>query len=65
MHGFDHLSVALSIGIQRMVRSDKGSSGVMFTLDTYVAPVQPALVRIAFGVIMYFASERQDSGILC
>ncbi len=32
--GFDHFSVALSIGIQKMVRSDKASSGVMFSLDT-------------------------------
>ena len=32
--GFAHANVALSAGIQRMVRSDKGSSGVMFTLDT-------------------------------
>jgi pyruvate,water dikinase len=32
--GFDHKRVALSAGIQRMVRSDLGSSGVMFTLDT-------------------------------
>lgn len=32
--GFAHADVALSAGIQRMVRSDKGSSGVMFTLDT-------------------------------
>ncbi len=32
--GFDHKDVALSVGIQRMVRSDLGSSGVMFTLDT-------------------------------
>jgi pyruvate,water dikinase len=32
--GFDHAQVALSVGIQRMVRSDVGSSGVMFTLDT-------------------------------
>jgi len=32
--GFDHLQVALSIGVQLMVRSDLGSSGVMFTLDT-------------------------------
>ena len=33
-HGFDHHKVALSAGIQRMVRSDVGASGVMFTLDT-------------------------------
>jgi pyruvate,water dikinase len=31
---FDHRQVALSVGVQRMVRSDLGSSGVMFTLDT-------------------------------
>ncbi|MBU4464545.1 MAG: phosphoenolpyruvate synthase [Actinobacteria bacterium] len=33
-HGFDHHDVALSAGIQRMVRSDVGASGVMFTVDT-------------------------------
>jgi len=32
--GFDHKEVALSAGIQRMVRSETGASGVMFTLDT-------------------------------
>ena len=32
--GYDHSEVALSVGIQQMVRSDLGSSGVMFTLDT-------------------------------
>jgi pyruvate,water dikinase len=32
--GFDHLAVALSVGVEKMVRSDKGCSGVMFTLDT-------------------------------
>jgi pyruvate,water dikinase len=32
--GFDHFQVALSIGIQKMVRSDKACSGVMFTIDT-------------------------------
>jgi pyruvate,water dikinase len=31
---FDHRNVALSVGVQRMVRSDLGSAGVMFTLDT-------------------------------
>jgi pyruvate,water dikinase len=33
-HGFDHFKVALSIGIMKMVRSDKAASGVIFTLDT-------------------------------
>lgn len=32
--GFDHFKVALSAGIQKMIRSDKGASGVMFTVDT-------------------------------
>ncbi len=32
--GFDHMQIALSIGVQKMVRSDKGVSGIMFTLDT-------------------------------
>jgi len=32
--GFDHAAVALSVGVQHMVRSDLGASGVMFTLDT-------------------------------
>ncbi len=33
-HGFDHTQIALSVGIQKMIRSDLASSGVMFTLDT-------------------------------
>ncbi len=33
-HGFPHLQVALSVGVQRMVRSDCGAAGVAFTLDT-------------------------------
>lgn len=32
--GFDHFDVALSVGIQKMVRADEGASGVLFTLDT-------------------------------
>ncbi|MBU6231965.1 phosphoenolpyruvate synthase [Patescibacteria group bacterium] len=32
--GFDHMAIALSVGVQKMVRSDKGCSGVMFSLDT-------------------------------
>ena len=33
-NGFDHLKVALSIGVMKMIRSDLAASGVMFTLDT-------------------------------
>ncbi|MBI1765825.1 MAG: phosphoenolpyruvate synthase, partial [Acidobacteria bacterium] len=32
--GFDHMKVALSVGVQRMVRSDLGGAGVMFSIDT-------------------------------
>src|SRR4030042_4631824 len=32
--GFDHLEIALSVGVQKMVRSDEAASGVMFTIDT-------------------------------
>ena len=32
-HGFDHMKVSLSVGVQQMVRSDKASSGVAFTID--------------------------------
>ena len=33
-HGFDHLGVYLSVGVQKMIRSDLASSGVMFSIDT-------------------------------
>src|SRR5262249_40690346 len=33
-NGFDHFKVALSVGVMKMVRSDRASSGVIFTLDT-------------------------------
>lgn len=32
--GFDHLKVALSVGVQKVVRSDKAGAGVMFSIDT-------------------------------
>ena len=49
-HGFDHTTVALSIGIQQMVRSDKGSSGVMFTIDTETGFPDAVLINAAFGL---------------
>ena len=36
--GFDHMRIALSVGVQKMVRSDLGASGVMFTVDTEWLP---------------------------
>lgn len=32
--GFDHFKVSLSVGVMKMVRSDKAASGTMFTIDT-------------------------------
>jgi pyruvate,water dikinase len=49
VHGFDHLSVALSVGVQRMVRSDLAGSGVMFSIDTETGFPQTVLISAAFG----------------
>lgn len=48
--GFDHEGIALSAGIQRMVRSDRASSGVMFTLDTESGFDQVVFVTSSFGL---------------
>lgn len=48
--GFDHMKVALSIGVQRMVRSDKGAAGVMFTLDTETGFENTILITAAYGL---------------
>ncbi|TFB96148.1 phosphoenolpyruvate synthase [Cryobacterium sp. HLT2-28] len=47
---FDHLEVALSIGIQRMIRSDVGGSGVMFSIDTDSGFPGAAVISAAFGL---------------
>jgi len=47
---FDHDKVALSAGIQRMVRSDVGSSGVMFTLDTESGFRDVVFITAAYGL---------------
>jgi pyruvate, water dikinase len=49
-HGFAHHEVALSVGVQRMVRSDKGSAGVMFTLDTESGFADVVLITAAYGL---------------
>ncbi len=49
-YGFDHMSVALSIGVQKMVRADKGSSGVMFTIDTETGFRNAILITGAWGL---------------
>jgi pyruvate,water dikinase len=49
-HGFAHDIVALSIGVQKMVRSDLGASGVMFTLDTETGFRDVVFITSAFGL---------------
>ncbi len=49
-HGFDHSQVALSAGIQQMVRSDIGASGVMFTLDTESGFDGVVFITAAYGL---------------
>ncbi len=48
--GFDHLKVALSIGVQQMVRSDKGGSGVMFSIDTETGFDKVVVINAAWGL---------------
>ncbi|MCA5893887.1 phosphoenolpyruvate synthase [Isoptericola sp. NEAU-Y5] len=49
-HGFDQHDVALSAGVQRMVRSDVGASGVMFTVDTESGFDQAVFVTSSYGL---------------
>ncbi|MET1281011.1 phosphoenolpyruvate synthase [Vibrio navarrensis] len=48
--GFDHRGISLSAGIQRMVRSDKAASGVMFTLDTESGFDKVVFITSAWGL---------------
>ncbi|MBY6163905.1 phosphoenolpyruvate synthase [Mameliella alba] len=50
INGFDHLEVALSIGIQLMVRSDIAGSGVMFSIDTESGFDRTVLINAAWGL---------------
>ena len=49
-HHFDHKAVALSAGVQRMVRSDKGASGVMFTMDTESGFKDAVFITASYGL---------------
>ena len=49
-HDFDHDAVALSAGVQRMVRSDIGASGVMFTMDTESGFEDAVFITSAYGL---------------
>jgi len=48
--GFEHTAIALSIGVQRMVRSDLGTAGVMFTIDTETGFRDAVLINAAYGL---------------
>jgi len=48
--GFDHFKVALSVGVQKMVRSDLGAAGVMFTLDTESGFRDAVFITGAYGL---------------
>ena len=48
--GFDHFSIALTVGVQKMVRSDLATSGVMFSIDTETGFKDAALINAAYGL---------------
>ena len=48
--GFDHSQVALSAGVQQMVRSDRGAAGVMFTMDTESGFRDVVFITAAYGL---------------
>jgi pyruvate,water dikinase len=50
LHGYPHLKVALSVAVQRMVRSDRGAAGVAFTLDTETGFRNLVVINGAFGL---------------
>lgn len=56
--GFDHMSIALSVAVQEMIRSDIGSSGVMFTLDTESGFKGVVLINAAYGLGEYVVKGR-------
>jgi pyruvate, water dikinase len=56
--GYDHTAIALSVGVQEMVRSDVGASGVMFTLDTESGFKGVVLINAAYGLGEYVVKGR-------
>lgn len=50
LKGFDHFNVALAVGVQQMVRSDTGTSGVMFSIDTETGFDKAVLITAAYGL---------------
>ncbi len=50
LQGFDHMQVALSVGVQMMVRADLGGAGVMFSIDTETGFDRVVLINAAWGL---------------
>jgi pyruvate, water dikinase len=48
--GFDHFKIALSVGVQKMVRSDEAASGVMFTIDTESGFPDAVIINASWGL---------------
>ncbi len=48
--GFDHFRIGIAMGVQKMVRSDMGASGVMFTLDTESGFKDVVVINAAYGL---------------
>lgn len=49
-HKFDHLKVGIAVGVQKMIRSDRGSSGVVFTLDTDTGFKDVIVINSSYGL---------------
>lgn len=56
--GFDHLDIALSVAVQKMVNASRGASGVMFTLDTESGFDKVVLINAAYGLGEYVVKGR-------
>ena len=56
--GFEHFKVALSVGIQKMVKSDDASSGIMFTLDTENGCDDIVMINSTFGLGEYIVGGK-------
>jgi pyruvate,water dikinase len=59
-HGFDHRGVALSVGVQRMVRSDLAGAGVMFSIDTETGFPHSVIIDAAWGLGEAVVSGKVD-----
>ncbi|MFW8595067.1 phosphoenolpyruvate synthase [Cribrihabitans neustonicus] len=50
IHGYNHMQVALSVGVQQMVRAETGGAGVMFSIDTETGFPDAVLITAAWGL---------------